>query len=78
MKGETMRKAFFLSVVVVLGIAWTAAFAWGIGPGEQRVRPLAVHYRPLPVTIGHLSSARTDQPVTVAYRPVGVRRAGGP
>lgn len=38
MRGETMRKAFFLSVVVVLGIAWTAAFStisWADGHGHK-------------------------------------------
>ncbi|HKN87434.1 MAG TPA: Spy/CpxP family protein refolding chaperone [Nitrospiraceae bacterium] len=38
MKGETIRKAFFVSVVVVLGIAWTAAsstMSWADGPGHK-------------------------------------------
>lgn len=53
----------------------TGAWARLIGPGERGFRPLAVHDRPLPVTIGRSSSTPADQPVTVAYRPVGVRRA---
>lgn len=44
------------------------------GPGGQLFRPLAVHYRPLPVTTGRSSPGPPDQPVTPAYRPVGVHR----
>ncbi len=56
---------------------WAVAVTKLFGPGERGVRPLAVHRRPLPVTMGRSSPGLGSVPVIAAYRPVGADERQG-